>query len=236
MTQLTINEYVVRDVKALVQALDAAGIPHRSRTAIVRIRRERAKLLPQKKVLDLNSRYQVAQTQRWVNEIQRRGGETEITSDKSSVQLHIAEKANGFVLMKAEGWRYYSRRFGSRHVALAYLCGSDDAGDWAVRVPGTVGSIREALDWITPAAVKEAKAAGKRVLRQGDVYAVETTSRFDGSGELPQNHEWRASTRYLVHVGDNRGHHKPIKISYPVKFVTQHAYEMGRSGRTGYAD
>jgi hypothetical protein len=125
-----------------------------------------------------------------------------------------------------------------RYVELAYLYGTDDAGPWAVRVPGTVRSVAEGLSWLTPAAVAKAQAEGRRVRRQGDVYAVETTARRDGRGvaDLPEAHEWRASTRYLVHNPDDGRKHRPLRLPYPVEFIPQRAYEMGRSGARGAAD
>lgn len=84
-------------------------------------------------------------------EIERRGGETYIAEKSRNVFLAVAERRDGLVLLRAEGWRQYSNRFGARPASLAYLCGRDDNGPWAVRVPGTVKSVAEALDKVKPA-------------------------------------------------------------------------------------
>jgi len=104
-----------------------------------------------------------------ITEIARRGGETEIDhmpygrAGWKSVQTRELEvvdtdKGEGLLLLHAEGWRYYSRRFGSRPATLSYLVGLDDNGPWAVRVPGTIETVRGALQWITPKEVKEARS------------------------------------------------------------------------------
>lgn len=170
-------------------------------------------------------------------EIRKRGGETAIVGCYGTTHLSIADERDGLVLLTAEGWRQYSRRYGARRASLAYLCGVDDNGPWAVRVPGTLSSVWAAVDWITPVEVKTALAAGRRVVRQGDVYAVEV--RKDRAAETAPggSHQWRAETRYLVHrpaKGERK--HRPLKVSFPCKFVQQRAYEMGRSGRRGAAD
>jgi hypothetical protein len=158
-------------------------------------------------------------------------------------------------LLRAEGWRYYSRRFGARPAHLAYLCGYDDAGAWAVRVPGTIERADEAVEWLTPATVTKARAAGKRVLRQGDVYAVETVRRCDGSGSYSSDDDWRVQctgvqvidvdgpgvhcwyprARVLVHSDPARPH-RPLQVPYPARFVQQRAYQMGRGAGIGGAD
>lgn len=172
-------------------------------------------------------------------EIASRGGETMIAAERSGgdAYLSVRDRQDGMTLLKAEGWRYYSRRFGSRHAVLAYLCGRDDNGRWAVRVPGTVETVEEAMEAIEPAAVKAARKAGKTILRQGDVYAIETTKAHDGKGDLPSNHRWDAVTRTLTHT-DSRGagSHGALSIPFPVRFVTQSTLAMGRTQRRGRGD
>lgn len=232
------------DVPALAAWLAANDMPgQRSKTAITRLRRERAQLRPAPvappPLADRFTRRLVSQARA---EILRRGGEVEILgkNDRVSGSLYLAHRsrAQRIILVRAEGWRYYSSRSPLRRVELAYLYGTDDAGPWAVRVPGTVRSVAEGLDWLTPAAVKEARRQGRRVRRQGDVYAVETTARRDGRGvaDLPEGHQWRASTRYLVHTPADGRKHRPLKLAFPVEFIPQRAYEMGRSGARGAAD
>lgn len=174
-----------------------------------------------------------------VREIESRGGETSITGQYGTVRLDVEDHRDGLLFLRAAGWRQYSRRFGARRASLAYLCGESDAGPWAVRVPGTCCDTEDALDWLEPAEVTKARDAGRRVRRQGDIYAVET--RQDRTAEtaaavLPDSHEWRPQTRHLVHRPEDGRKHRPLRVSFPAKFVQQRAYRMGRSGRTGSAD
>jgi hypothetical protein len=99
---------------------------------------------------------------------------------------------------------------------LAYLCGTDDNGPWAVRVPGTCTSITTALEYVIPVEVRKAEAKGLRVIRQGDVFAVE--SKRDGKNILPRGHEFDPVTRVLSHDGG----HDPVVIDFPVTFITGH--------------
>ncbi|MFF5668775.1 hypothetical protein ACFY8S_01340 [Streptomyces hygroscopicus] len=230
------------DARSLAAFLVEHGMPgQRSMTAITRLRRERISnrpvaLAPRPVIERLRARI-IADA---VAEISRRGGETEIVGDRSIVGLHLADRdtATRTVLLRAEGWRYYSRRFGARHATLAYVYGTDDAGPWAVRVPGNLTSLVEALAWMEPAEVTKARAAGRRVRRQGDVYAIETTTAHDGRGSeaLPEAHQWRQETRYLVHRPEDGRRHRPLKLPYPVRFVRQRVLEMGRSGGRAYGD
>jgi hypothetical protein len=176
--------------------------------------------------------------EQYIEEIRLRGGETEIVGKYGVERLAIVSQRDGLVLLRAEGWRKYGTRHPARIAALAYLAGEDDAGPWAVRVAGTCTTVGHALDFIEPADVKAARAAGRRVLRQGDVYAVETTrDAADATAQaLPRSHEWRPCTRYLVHRPTDGRRHRPLRCAFPVKFVQQRAYEMGRTGRRGSAD
>ncbi|MEU2968994.1 hypothetical protein ABZ687_28955 [Streptomyces ardesiacus] len=230
--------------RALATWLAENRLPgQRTMTGIVQLRRTRAKNRPavttMEPLADRFTRRLVGQARA---EILRRGGEVVILGKKDRVNgsLYLADRdrAQRIILVRADGWRYYSTRSPQRYVELAYLYGTDDAGPWAVRVPGTLRTVAEALAWLTPNEVVKAQDKGLRVRRQGDVYAIETTPRRDGSGApfLPEGHEWRTSTRYLVHnPADGRKHH-PLRLPYPVRFVVQSAYEMGRSGARGNGD
>lgn len=69
----------------------------------------------------------------------------------------------------------YYARYSARQqwwVSASYLCGHSDRQDWAVRLPGTIITVKEALVWLTPSQVRKAKQKGKRVERQGDIYFV----------------------------------------------------------------
>jgi hypothetical protein len=174
----------------------------------------------------------------YTQEIRSRGGETSIRGKTANTYLRIVDQADGLLLLRADGWRHYSSRFGARPAHLVYLCGRDDNGRWAVRVPSTVERISEGLEVLKPAPVRKAEEAGRTVLRQGDVYAVQTTRRYDGTGELPSNHVWDVTTRELRHL-DPRAPHACLTVPFPVRFYTQAALRMGRlssGSRTGRGD
>jgi len=167
-------------------------------------------------------------------EVARRGGETSISTEDGTEDLRCwnRDKNQRLVLLRANAKRYYSR--GAQWwTSLSYLCGVDDSGRWAVRVPGSIEEVSEALDWITPSAVKKAVEKGKRVERQGDVYIVETTKQHD----LPSNHRFLSSAeavacgfeggRWLLH-----DEHRPLKLDFPCRFVPQKALGMGRGNGT----
>lgn len=182
-----------------------------------------------------------------IQEIDRRGGETGIDHSgygrKNNTEFRPVEiidvgesEGRMVVLLRAEGWRYYSCRFGSRPAHVAYLAGFDDNGPWAVRVPGTMETTEEALEWMIPATVQKARDAGRRVLRQGDVYAVETNRAHEAATDVDvDGHRWYARSRVLIH-GDRERAHEPLQVPYRCRFVAQRAYEMGRGAGMGYAD
>jgi len=169
-----------------------------------------------------------------IDEIERRGGETSIEEKRKVYYLHITDidRENNIGVVHAEGWRHYSNRFGARPAALSYFCGFDDGHVFAARVPGTIVSIKEAIDWLTPASVKKAQAQHKSVTRQGDVYAVQTTKIHDekGADDLG-SHRWNSDTRELCHP-----EHGTLKINYPCRFIRQKAYSMGRTSTRSAAD
>jgi len=160
--------------------------------------------------------------------IRARGGETSIVG-RCDTEVDMREYAprKKLILLAAEGWRQYSRAYGARRARLAYLGGRDDSGIWAVRIPGTVTSIRAALAWLTPRAVREAQARGVRVIRQGDVYFVECSRGRDEyfGTTLPSNHSW-APGRWAMHTD-----HSPEQIAFPCRIYRQRPYQMGRNKR-----
>jgi hypothetical protein len=164
-------------------------------------------------------------------EIRRRGGETSITGNYGTEHVQVTDHADGLYLLHAAGFRAYSRRHGCHWTTLSYLCGTEDGPLWAVRVPGTITTTGAALAWLEPAAVTRARAAGKRVLRQGDVYAVQTTLAHDGTGELPDRHAWDQAARVLSHP-----QHPALHLPHPVRFVPQRVYGMGRGAGRGPGD
>jgi len=242
MTATTI-ELPVWNPAALAIALKENGLPgQRSKTAITKLRRERHNRREaaapdwrenerQDGVLySLTLRANLRVAARYTAEIERRGGETAIEGQYGTSELVIADRRDGLTLLRADGWRKYGRQ-GSRHVSLSYLCGRENGQTWAVRVPGTVATVRSAIDWITPAEAKKALQSGRRVERQGDVYAVETTKAHDGKGDLPESHVWDAEARVLAHP-----EHGTLHLPYPVRFVPQNAYGMGRGAGRAYGD
>lgn len=179
----------------------------------------------------LQARLHAHLAKRYTAEVAARGGETTIDGKAGPVaRLQLRERADGLVLLGADGWRYYSSRQPQRHVSLRYLCGMDDNGPWAVRVPGTCDTIEAARAHLEPAEVKKAREAGKPVLRQGDVWVI--PARRDDFSDLPERHVWDAATRTLRHDDG----HMPLHVPHPARAVVQRTLQMGRSGRRGRAD
>lgn len=240
----------------LTQRAAELGLPGaRSRTAIIELRRSRAARAPLRHARSVNERLVERLTRRYTAEIARRGGETSIEQGAKASALRrkplaLVDRRDGLVVLHVDGWRYYSRRVGSRSAALSYLCGVDDAGPWAVRVPGTIIAVDDALTWVTPAEVIKARESGRRVLRQGDIYAIETTQRYDtpsgwvgedvrtdpDTGETVTSHWWSAWKRQLVHHPADGRKHKPLDVPYPVRFVQQRTLAPGRGSGWGAGD
>ncbi|MGK5677476.1 hypothetical protein [Actinoplanes sp. URMC 104] len=252
MTTLTLPPYLERDPSALIAALKEHGVRNlRTIKAIRDLRRTRRQLraslpAPAKPAAE---RLPAVLTRRYTNEVLRRGGEIGIesgskASDLRLLPLAITDRRDRLVVLHVEGWRYYSRAYGSRFAAISYLCGRDDNGDFAVRIPGTIETVTDALDWITPAAVKKATAAGKRVDRQGDLYAIATTKAHDAKtgwvdaadGQRHTSHHWNAATRELTHHPEDGRAHSTLVLDHPVRFLQQRTYAHGRGGVWGAGD
>jgi hypothetical protein len=168
----------------------------------------------------------------YMKAIRERGGETGIIDRDGTTRLTISARSSGLCVLHCEGYRAYSKAFGARRARLSYLCGKDDSGYWAVRVAGTITTVSAALDFVEPAEVKAARDKGRQILRQGDVYFVETRERLDCTGEnLPRSHKWDFETRTSTHA-----EHAPLLVPFFCKFYRQHAYQMGRTGARGDAD
>ena len=95
-----------------------------------------------------------------------------------------------------------------------WLFGRDDAGRWAVRVPSTCWTVKESLDWLKPAAVRQAEAEDRWVVRQGDVYLVELKTSMINTDGLPRSHRYDSETRTFYHEV-----HKPVVVPEHVKGV-----------------
>lgn len=152
--------------------------------------------------------------EKWARqEIEKRGGEIEIVGRYGTEEVGLLDsgqsEGRAVHLVGCDGWRQYSRAFGARRAALRYLYGVDDSGRWAVRVPGTVESVREGLDWLEPAKVKRARERGKRVFRQGNVYLVETSAKYSETGECFAlgEHRYFSHARVMLH-----GEHAPLRV------------------------
>jgi hypothetical protein len=226
-----LDPWIVRDPALLATTLKEHSMPgRRSKTAITKLRRQRHQCafeLAQSQPT-LHQRLNRRLVATYSPEIKRRGGEITIETGGRPIELSVSNRRDGLVVLRAEGWRKYSNSFGSRPASLAYLCGFEDGQLWAVRLPGTITTVGEALRWLTPAVVRAALSTGRAVLRQGDVYAIQTTRNHDGTGDLPENHVWDAATRTLSHP-----QHGDLTIEFPVRFIRQSVYGMGRGAGRG---
>ena len=127
--------------------------------------------------------------------------------------------ANRLWIIGAEYYFNYSAAVGY-WVGANYLCGRDDGGVFAMRIPKSCNTIVEALKWITPAAVIEAQRKGRWTGRQGDVWLVELVRGKDNLRDLPPGHEYDPESRCLTHRS-----HQPLLVPAGVKAVrafTQH--------------
>ena len=243
MTTLALPVY---DPARLAAALKEHSLPGmRSKTAITRLRRERArrKEAPAAR-RPLAARAGERAIRLYTAEIARRGGETEIEGRHGTAYLEATDSDDRarLTVLHAEGYRDYGLREGCHWTRLSYLCGVDDTGRWAVRIAGTITCVHGALASITPAEVRRAEAVGRRTRRQGDIHAIETTPTHDtptgwvgadlrrdpATGAWVTSHYWNGRTRYLTHRPEDGRRHRPLKIPYPVRFVQQRAYQMGR--------
>lgn len=173
---------------------------------------------------------------RYTVEVARRGGEIDIEGQYGTEILgctdHRGSNGRETCVLHCSGWRQYSRAYGAARASLSYLCGVDDSGRWAVRIPGTITTVDDAIAYLEPAAVRSARERGKRVQRQGDVYAVETARQHDGLGaDDLDRHDWHSRARVLLHP-----EHVPMSVAFPARFVTQRALRMGRGAGHGCGD
>ena len=99
---------------------------------------------------------------------------------------------------------HYSNRCGDWWTGASYLCGYEDGQYWAVRVPRTIRTVAEALDWHIPAAVRRAQDEGRQVIRQGDVWFVQLKRGKDNL-DLPLGHDLRDGG-YGVRVVEHAEH------------------------------
>lgn len=152
-------------------------------------------------------------------EVRRRGFLTEMETgfagqprrlNRTEV-MKLKERRRGLRLYVLEGWRKYSRNT-VYYQKFVYLAGVDNGVYWAIRCPSTVSDIDEAITYTTPAIARNARAAGRKVLRQGDVFVVEKKVGPDNLDDLPASHSWNAETREILHPT-----HKALKIPFPFR-------------------
>lgn len=124
------------------------------------------------------------------------------------------------VLLRAEGWADYGSRHKRSRKSLCILGGMSDDGMWAVRVPGTITTAAEALAWLMPAEVRNARDEGRVVLRQGDVWIVQRVRDGMATSRLPANHVWDAEARVLRHSG-----HAAVRVPFPAVAIPQRTME-----------
>lgn len=151
--------------------------------------------------------------------------------DRSELEVTDRQIVDGDALMlqHVEGWHYYSRSVPARYRAASYVGGisGDGTGAWAARVSSSITTVRGALKELEPAAVCSARERGKRIIRQGDLYAIETTAAHEDT-YAPGRHDWDPATRVLSHP-----EHAAITIPFPVRFVEQTARAMRGVGARG---
>ena len=152
------------------------------------------------------------------------GSVTDSTCDDLMNRRWVVHSSYYHKYTKSEGWV----------IRGSFLAGYDDGHAFAVRIPGTIKTVAEAITWLTPAAVRNAENLG--VLRQGDIYIVETVRKTDVS-EL-------AGTQHTFHVTPSRGIRR---ISHPEhgtatipkswkNFKVYRQRQMAENGTRAYAD
>ncbi len=150
--------------------------------------------------------------------------------------LRDEDRSTSLWLVGVEKKYHYSNAFGDWWVQAAWLCGRDSHVNgqvWAVRVPGTLGTVREALDWLTPGPVKKALSEGRRILRQGDVYLVEKKRGPDHVVALRgTRHVWEPQSRTLGHP-----EHGELHVPFPFRAYRQaQLHSNSRGAWRGDAD
>ena len=135
------------------------------------------------------------------------------------------------MLLGAEGWAKYSRRWMSAmgwngvRRELKILGGKGADGSWAARVPATINGVMSAIEWLQPARVRHAAEAKRLVWRQGDVWIVQRVQGLDDDlRQLPSSHTWNASSRVLQHE-----QHQAIHIPWAWAAIPQRT--LARDGR-----
>ena len=230
----TIKEATRRTRVALIGEGKAyRGLPARiDQAARARVEMTLARQLKSKNLADRLIDHRVA---KYTAEIHARGGEGGIDSEHGFVPLKIINESGKMALLYCDAYVKYGPKTYYKH--LAYLCGHEDNGLFARRVPATCKTVGVALASLEPAEVSRAKCSGRKTWRQGDLYIIEMTrDRADDSYEsLPwearQTHIWNPTGRTLRHTGG----HTHIRFGKcPIKFVMQNTTSASRN--PNYAD
>jgi hypothetical protein len=170
---------------------------------------------------------------KYIREAQRRfipiGIDLEQLGFREVSLVEEAETDDGFkvALLRATGYTKYSKQK-VFYRELTILAGQDDGGLWAVRVAGRCKSISQSINWLKPASVRRAEEEGRRVLRQGDVYIVESTVDCMHAVNLPVSHTWDSASRTLSH-----GQHAAIHVPFPAFVAIQSSIGGGVRRRGG---
>lgn len=131
-------------------------------------------------------------------------------------------------LIKASEKVHYSNRFGDWWNNAVWLSGYDDGHIFCVRVPSTMMSVKQAIEWMKPADVKRAEKSGKQVIRQGDIYFVESKC-FDLSELEGSRHQATSKAKGLFVI--EHPEHRPVVLAQPMKAMVGKRVSGGRSGR-----
>jgi hypothetical protein len=128
-------------------------------------------------------------------------------------------------LLEVEGWAQYSKSYGRRWTRLAVLVvfDQDTRTRKALRVGPTVSSVEEALDYIKPAAVRKAETAGKRVLRQGDIYFV-PSRKANFEALIGTRHQYEPQEGIVIHP-----EHSTLKLVGPHRAYRQMVVVGGKN-------
>jgi hypothetical protein len=160
-------------------------------------------------------------------QISRRRLQSTTWGSPDQIDDRVVNEEGCFALVSKEGFYHYSNQYGDRYRRVCWLYGYTDGQRWAVRVPAECATVAEALDWLTPAAVKKAKSEGRWVARQGDVYLVELKAGKDNLRALfGTRHDWDEENRVLCHP-----EHPPVNI--PGHVIAVRAYAQTQIARNG---
>ena len=111
-----------------------------------------------------------------------------VTDYKPKEKLWVIQD-EGILETKRKNWYYHA----------SWFCGRCDGHYFTHRIPANISKVYDAIYWIKPAAVKKAEEKGKRIMRQGDVWFIESNYRSDNTKDLPYSHNYDEITRDVKH-------------------------------------